>query len=791
MRKASLLLWSLALLAPFGAACSAASDATTSTSSGGGSGKGATVGSGGHGGESGSSTTTGSGGAGGNGGSSSSTGGPSFACPVKFTYQSPGGISNVRIAGEWNGFDLSKATVMDGPNASGLYTATIPLAPGLQGYKIVYDQNGSTNWILDPTQGRRKYVGGTENSGVKVADCRLPTFAVQSTKPDRPSAGQGTYQATLAYQDGIDASGADVTGFTATLRHDDVETALPASAFTVAANGDVSVSLTGLADGKYRVMVTGKSKSGQVSEPLRLVFWVEAESYSWNDALIYLAVTDRYKDGDPTNNAPPTANTDPRGDWQGGDLQGVKQSIDDGTFDKLGVRAIWLTPFFTNAAGAYPAADNVHQVTGYHGYWPIKAREVDPRIGGEQALKDLVTSAHAHGIRILQDFMLNDVHQDHEYVKAHPDWFRTGCVCGTDNCDWTVHALDCMFASYLPDANHTVPELTAQLVSDAVWWIDTFDLDGLRVDAVKHTEPAATRNLAAEVRETFEPGGTHHFLMGETAMGWSDCADPCNDENYDTISSYVGPLGLDGQFDFVLYYAATFLPFAYQDKGMIHADYWFTHGQAKWPAGSIMTPYIGSHDTARFTSLADYRGQDAAHDRGIPNNQWTNIAGAPTDPEPYLRQQTGLAWLLGLPGAPLLYYGDEYGQSGGVDPNNRVMHKPEASLDANEAALLAFTRKLGTARKNVMPLRRGSYVSLYNTSEDTLAFGRLVSPGQAAVVALTRLATPQTVTVNAAALGFAAQSTLHDAMGGPDVTVAAGGSLSITIPAHGAVILSP
>jgi len=224
---------------------------------------------------------------------------------------------------------------------------------------------------------------------------------------------------------------------------------------------------------------------------------------------------------------------------------------------------------------------------------------------------------------------------------------------------------------------------------------------------------------------------------------------------------------------------------------MIHADYWFAHGQQKWPAGAIMTSYLGSQDTPRFVSLADYRGQDAAHDRGIPSNQWTNIAAAPGDAEPYRRARIALAWLLGLPGAPLLYYGDEYGQFGGADPNNRLMWRPEAALTANEAPTLAFARLLGKARQGSVPMRRGSYVQIYNTSDDTLVFGRLVAPGQASLVGITRLGTPASVTFDASPLGFAAGTTLHDAMGGPDVTVGAAGQTSLTVPASGAVVLSP
>jgi glycosidase len=732
-----------------------------------------------------SSTSSGTGGAGGS---------VPAICPTTITFTPGYVVSNVRVAGEWQGFDLATATAMSGPSVDGTYTATVNLSPGLQAYKIVYDDvnGGGTQWVLNPSEGRRKYVSGIENSGIKVRDCSLPTFDVTSKSVSRPAAGQGHYQATLRFVDAIDASGAAPSGLDAELEKDGAATPLASPQVTSAANGDLTIDIPGLADGKYRVVLRPKTVSGRTGDPVRLVFWVEAEPFDWRDALIYMVMTDRFKDGDPSNDPAPEAGADPRGDYQGGDLEGVRQAIADGTFDKLGVRALWISPFQTNPTTAFAASDNVHMVTGYHGYWPVKAREVDPRLGGAAALHAVVKEAHAHGIRVLQDFVLNHVHQEHEYVAAHPDWFRTGCVCGTANCDWTTHALDCMFASYLPDVNHTVPEVTAQLVSDAVYWLDDFDLDGLRVDAVKHVEEAATRNLAAEVRETFEPGGTRYFLMGETAMGWNDCADPCNDENYGTISKYIGPLGLDGQFDFVLYHGVSYRTFAYGDKGMLHADYWLKHGLGKWPAGAIMTPYIGSHDTARFATLADYRGQDAAHDRGIPNNQWSGTAVAPSDAEPYRRVRIGMSWLLGLPGAPLMYNGDEYGQWGGVDPNNRLMWRAPAQLDADESATLAFVRKLGVARAGLPALRRGDYVTLSGTTDDTLVFGRKIQNGSAALVAITRLGTAQPVTAEVqASLGFAPGTQLVDAMGGPGAVVGGTGNVSFSVPASGTVVLHP
>ncbi|HEY3450372.1 MAG TPA: alpha-amylase family glycosyl hydrolase [Myxococcales bacterium] len=708
-------------------------------------------------------------------------------CPTPFSVTPGGSPQDVRVSGEWNAFDSATATQLTGPNAQGAWSGTVDLEPGTWAYQLTVDGNP----LLDPAQGRRKYVAGVEYSALKVLDCSRPSLTVVASAAARPASGQGAYQATLAYHDAVQGTGADPTGFAAVLSDASSERALTAAELTVDAAGGVAIAVSSLADGKYSVLVTPRSRGGATGEPLRLVFWIEAEAFSWQDALIYSAMTDRYRDGDPSNNPAPTSGVDPRGDFQGGDLEGVRRSLADGTLSALGVRALWLTPFNTAPAGGELAGDGLHLITGYHGYWPVKAREVEPRLGGPAALHSLVAEAHQQGIRVLLDFPMRQTHEAHEYFATSPGWYLAdGCVCGSNNCDWTAHAYDCSLASYLPVIDHKNPAANAAVVSDAIWWLDTFDLDGIRVDSVKQMPESATRNLAAAVREAFEAAGTRYFLTGETAMGWIDCADPCNDINYGTISQYVGPFGLDGQVDFVNYYATTIPTFAYGDKGFIHADYWFAHGLQKWPAGAVMSPHLGTLDHPRFLTLADYRGQDAAHDRGIPGNQWTNIAAAPTDSEPYRRMRVALAWLLGLPGAPILYYGDEYGASGGADPNNRSFWRAENALTADETATLALARKLGKARQAIPALRRGGYVSLLNTNENVLVFGRRTAAGQAAIVGLNRQATAATVGVDVSPLGLSAGTKLSDALGGPDVTVGVG-PMALQIPANGAVVLHP
>ncbi len=566
------------------------------------------------------------------------------------------------------------------------------------------------------------------------------------------------------------------------------------------AHETIALDVTGLADGKYSAFVTAKDYAGQSTQTLRLVFWVEADPFEWSDSLIYMAMTDRFKDGDPTNDPPPTTvgpggiavTVDPREDYHGGDLAGVTAKIADGTLDQLGARVLWVSPFYTNPSDAWPASDGVHYTTGFHGYWPIKAREVDPRWGGAAALTAMVTEAHAHGMRVIMDAVVQHVHQEHEYLPLHPDWFNTtGCICGTTNCDWTVDRLTCLFTSYMPNIDWTSTTGTQQWEADAIWWMDTFDLDGFRMDAVKQVPDAAVINLSSAVRDEFEPSGTVVYMVGETAMGWVDNTLADDLGQYQLISEYVED-GLNGQFDFPLYYAVPLNVFANQSYGMDHADYWVQASGWEYPQGSIMSPFIGSEDTARFITIASYRGQTPALATGIPYNQWTDIAGPPPDSETYGRHRDALAWLLGLPGAPLLYYGDEYGEYGGVDPNNRVDWRGDSTtLSSDEQATLTFVRQLGQARKNLTAMRRGAYVPVYNTDANVLVFARQDAAGDVALEALSRLDTPTSVTTALpASLAIADGVVLHDQMGGPDVTVS-GGIITVALPAQGVAILAP
>ena len=594
---------------------------------------------------------------------------------VLFTWS--GDANTVELVGEWDWDSPTTMTEMDG-----LWSASIELNEGLYCYKFIVDNE----YIFDPANTYRGYCDGIENSVVRVGNV-----------------------APISHQIIDD-----------TLVVSSVEN--PNSDYAFTQNGATWVlDLTQLPDGKHSITLSADGKESLA------VFWTGPNAdFVWDDALIYMVMTDRFVNGNTSNDGSPSG-AEPEADWMGGDLEGVTQMIESGYFTDLGVNALWISPFNTNPTGSYIAADGQHQVSGYHGYWPVEPRQVDPRFGGEAALTEMVEAAHDAGLRVMADFVVNHVHEDHVYAQEHPEWFNQGCICGTDMCDWTERRLDCLFMDYMPDLDWKNRDASEQIIADALWWAETFDLDGLRVDAVKHVDDYAMTNLATRINERFEATGTDFYLKGETAMGWSGHSLEDNAEQYQTINRYIGENALDGQADFVLYHAVVDNVFTTGNMNYHHLDFWTNRSQDQYVDGAIMVPYLGSHDSSRYLSRIQ--------NDGTQWNQWEEQA-RPNTPSAasYQRAKQGIAWLLTTPGAPMLYMGDEFGQHGGADPDNRRML--DFNLNEGQQDLKNFTSEIANVRLENEALRRGVY-STFQVESDLLAY-EMTSDEQSLLVVLNR-----------------------------------------------------
>ena len=147
-----------------------------------------------------------------------------------------------------------------------------------------------------------------------------------------------------------------------------------------------------------------------------------------------------------------------------------------------------------------------------------------------------------------------------------------------------------------------------------------------------------------------------------------------------------------------------------------------------------MVPYVGSHDVPRLASRADSGTNDAY-------NQWQEqgLPGQPGTDETYQAVLQAYGWLLTTPGAPLLYYGDEYGEYGGADPDNRHMYRDSSNWNHRESGLFENISALGQLRYDSIALKQGTYstryaspdVLIYDMSHEQQTMSIILNRGQA------------------------------------------------------------
>ena len=250
----------------------------------------------------------------------------------------------------------------------------------------------------------------------------------------------------------------------------------------------------------------------------------------------------------------------------------------------------------------------------------------------------------------------------------NPEWFRTDCVCAqVPGCGWSERPLECLFADYLPDINWTLEEVQNQFIDDAVYWVDEYNVDGFRVDAVKHVETTAIYNLRAALQDRFEQGGHRIMMFGETAVGQFDqYSGGCGieyDDGYAWISGYTGSNALDGQFDFPTYHRMKGM--LYSGSSLAELPSIYADLINRYKASDLHVRFIGSHDNSRMISRAD--SNPYANCKFLDEST-ASLPTRVTDPSAYGRMLEMMVMLYSLPGIPLLYYGDEWAMAGGNDP---------------------------------------------------------------------------------------------------------------------------
>lgn len=461
---------------------------------------------------------------------------------------------------------------------------------------------------------------------------------------------------------------------------------------------------------KYSYLFRLVTDTGEPIRPLFVPMWigpgVKYAEFTWHDAILYQIFTDRFLDGDPTNNIDNSQGdlariTDPRSQWQGGDFAGITAKIRDGYFEQMGVNTLWISSPMLNSHNSNPgvALDDPLRYASYHAYHPVVtgythlddlgyATPVEPAFGTADELHELVNEAHARGIRIIPDFVANHTHREARLYEQHPEWFFDYAPCDGR---WDVGRIDCWFTTDMPDIDYASnPEAVQTVVDHALWMIQEFNFDGFRADALKHMDDTFVRALKDAIVDEIETTVRDHskaleptafYMVGESLGGWA---------RYHVREDMV-----QGQVDEDFYNKtkAALLTFQMSVRDLAGFATWNdtaytqpqeTFGQHGGYPGAIMGNFFGNHDQVRaLTEAYDHGG---GHER----------------------LRLAQTFLFTSPrNIPMLYQGDDIGTEGGIDPDNRRMHR-FTGLTAEEQQSLEHARRAGTLRAQYRALRHGT-----------------------------------------------------------------------------------
>lgn len=343
-----------------------------------------------------------------------------------------------------------------------------------------------------------------------------------------------------------------------------------------------------------------------------------AKDFDWDESVIYFMVTDRFFDGNESNNTASGAQTygkDNAGLYHGGDFAGITQKLD--YLEDLGINTIWITPIVENIPGVKvtdTGKEDVPYNAAYHGYWASDFTKLNPTLGTEEEFQTLIDQAHSRGIRIMVDIVVNHAGYDTDFGNM----IRSGddIVSGSDQKD---------SLSNLPDFKTEDPAVSAQLVKWQTQWVKDFGIDYFRVDTVKHVENdtwAELKNALTEVDSDFK-------MIGEYAGG-----------GYASNGNTLGTGEMDSDLDFDFNDQATNFV-----KGNISSVESFLTSRNSVLNNTYMTgQFLGSHDEDGF--------KKKLLDGGMAEDAATAAS------------MVAASLQITAKGQPVIYYGEEIGLTG-------------------------------------------------------------------------------------------------------------------------------
>lgn len=341
--------------------------------------------------------------------------------------------------------------------------------------------------------------------------------------------------------------------------------------------------------------------------------------FDWDESVVYFMVTDRFFDGNESNNTASGADTYGKnnpGLYHGGDFAGVTAKLN--YLQDLGVNTIWITPIVENVKGVAVTDEGKEDVpynAAYHGYWASDFTKLNPTMGTTEEFETMISEAHKRGMRIMVDIVVN--HAGYGTESTFADMLRDKSVSEGDIKSWQ---------SGLPDFATENADVRAKLVEWQTSWMKDYGVDYFRVDTVKHVDSttwAALKNSTTEVNPSFKMIG-EYYGAGYAANG-------------NTLGS--GQMDADLDFDFNDQ-ATSFV------SGNISSVEKFLSARNSALNNAYMTgQFLSSHDEDGFKA-ALMKGKEYTEDEA------TSAA------------LVAATLQLTAKGIPVIYYGEEVGLSG-------------------------------------------------------------------------------------------------------------------------------
>jgi glycosidase len=558
---------------------------------------------------------------------------------------------------------------------------------------------------------------------------------------------------------------------------------------------------------------SGCSKSSGTSSST-----LHVPSPAWEDQVVYFVMTDRFSNGDPSNDDQKRGEYDPTnsGKYSGGDLQGVIDRLD--YIQGLGATAVWITPPVANMWW-----DPLQQSGGYHGYWARHLKKVDEHVGTLDTYKALSAALHARGMYLIQDVVPNHMGNFFQYdpyaPTCAPATSDAACVTGTaiPGCDvtqgfvknsaaaptskpeqapfdqddatdpvqraaaiyhWTPAISDytnaCQEVNYqisdLDDLNTENPVVRKALRDSYGYWIKEVGVDAFRVDTAKfvphdfwndffQSTDADAPGMMAVARTT---GRDRFFAFGEVY----EIPDPMTDALERKVASYLGT-ALKPELPSVLGFPL------YGEIGRVFAGgqptSFMTYRLGKlmdptlYPNPNLIPTFIDNHDVRRFLSISSPTGEDLLQ---------------------------ALSFLFTIPGIPVVYQGTEQGFTETRQAMFKGGYLAKADAFNTSAAVYQRIQKLAALRKGNPVFSRGALdvASDQVAGAGVLAFRR--TQGAETVLVLMNTA-PQPALVASIDTKLAAGTVLqvlHDEQGPSAPLVGPGGRLTMELPAKAVVV---